>query len=53
MLLYDNNSERDIATVNYINQGLKENQLCIYASVYAYEEPHYSRIKHYKEICWL
>lgn len=44
MLLYDNNSERDVATVSYINQGLKENQLCIYASVYAYDEPHLSRI---------
>jgi CheY-like chemotaxis protein len=53
MLLYDNNSERDVATVSYINQGLEENQLCMYASVYAYDEPRLSRILHkikdYKE----
>ena len=36
MLLYDNNSNRDIASINYINQGLEQKLLCIYASVNAY-----------------
>ena len=33
MLLYHNNSDRNLASVNYINQGLKAKQLCVYASV--------------------
>ena len=43
VLLYKNNSERDKAALEYINQGLRENQLCIYASV-AYDQLHLSRI---------
>ena len=44
MLLYKNNSERETAALDYINQGLKENQLCIYASVDSYDQLHLSRI---------
>jgi hypothetical protein len=43
MLLYDINSNRDVAAINYINQGLAENQLCIYASVNAYDTSHLSK----------
>jgi hypothetical protein len=53
MLLYENNSERDNVTIDYINQGLKENQLCVYASVNAYGRWNLSnvssKIKDYKE----
>ncbi|HET7149404.1 MAG TPA: response regulator [Candidatus Nitrosopolaris sp.] len=53
MLLYDINSNRDLAAINYINQGLTEKQLCIYASVNAYDPSHLSmissRIKNYEE----
>ena len=53
MLLYDINSNRDLAAINYINQGLAEKQLCIYASVNAYDTSHLSkissRIKNYEE----
>lgn len=44
VLLYKNNSERETAALDYINQGLKENQLCIYASVDAYDQLRLSRI---------
>jgi hypothetical protein len=51
--LYKSNSERDNATTDYINHGLKENQLCIYASVNAYDRLNLSKvsskIKNYKE----
>lgn len=53
MLLYDMNSNRDVAAINYINQGLAEKQLCIYASVNAYDTSHLSkissRIKNYED----
>ena len=53
MLLYENNSERDIATIDYINRGLQENQFCVYASVNAYDRSNLSKvlskIKDYKE----
>ena len=32
-LLYDNEDERDTLAANYINEGLKRGQLCVYASV--------------------
>ena len=44
MLLYENNTERDIATIDYINQGLTENQLCVYASVNAYDRSKLSKV---------
>jgi CheY-like chemotaxis protein len=44
VLLYKDNSERDKAALEYINQGLRENQLCIYASVDAYDQLHLSSI---------
>jgi two-component system OmpR family response regulator len=52
--LYDNNSERDLSSINYINRGLEEKQLCIYASVNAYDDTSHlekicSQIKDYKE----
>jgi CheY-like chemotaxis protein len=53
MLLYDINSNRDLVAINYINQGLSEKKLCIYASVSAYDISHLSkissRIKNYEE----
>jgi CRISPR/Cas system-associated endoribonuclease Cas2 len=33
LLLYDNEDERDKLTAKYINEGLKHEQLCVYASV--------------------
>ena len=44
MLLYESDSERNLATIDYINQGLKENHLCVYASVDAYDQQHLSKI---------
>ena len=44
MLLYNDYSERELASINYINQGLREKQLCIYASVDAYNTSHLSKI---------
>ena len=53
MLLYENNLQRDTATIGYINQGLTENRLCVYASVNAYDRSNLykvsSKIKGYKE----
>lgn len=53
VLLYENNSVRDNATIDYINQGLKENQLCVYASVNASNRSNLStvssKIKDYKQ----
>jgi His Kinase A (phospho-acceptor) domain len=44
MLLYNDYSERELASINYINQGLREKQLCTYASVDAYNTSHLSKI---------
>jgi CheY-like chemotaxis protein len=44
ILLYESDSRRNIATASCINQGLKESQLCIYASVNAYDNSHLSKI---------
>ena len=44
MLLYNDYSERELASINYINQGLREKQLCIYASVDAYNTARLSKI---------
>ena len=44
MLLYNDYSERELASINYINQGLREKQLCIYASVDAYSTSHLAKI---------
>jgi hypothetical protein len=56
MLLYDKDSDRTNAAAYWINQGLEEEQLCIYASVYAFDKSHISsianlstRIKNYQE----
>jgi CheY-like chemotaxis protein len=56
MLLYDSDDERNLAAVHYINEGLKSGQLCVYASVGAYETSSRwhtsnisSRIKDYEE----
>lgn len=37
MLLYNSDYERDNATTNYLNWGLKEGYHCIYASINAYD----------------
>jgi hypothetical protein len=44
VLFYKSISERNKAALDYINKGLNENQLCIYASVEAYDQLHLSRI---------
>jgi hypothetical protein len=44
MLLYHNNSDRNLASINYINQGLKAKQLCVYASVDATNSSHLRKI---------
>jgi hypothetical protein len=44
MLLYNDNSDRNLASVNYINQGLKEKQLCVYASIDATDSFHLQKI---------
>lgn len=54
MILYDNNSERDLVSVKYVNLGLEEKQLCIYASMNAYDDTSYlakisSQINDYEE----
>jgi hypothetical protein len=53
LLLYGNNTERDSVTAELINKGLEENQLCIYASVDAYDKSHLatlrSKIKNYEK----
>ena len=45
MLLYDKDEERAEAAAHWINQGLEDEQLCIYASVYAYNQLHISSIE--------
>jgi CheY-like chemotaxis protein len=37
MLLYDSDDERNVAAAHYLNEGLKSGQLCVYASVGAYD----------------
>jgi hypothetical protein len=44
VLLYESSSERDLATAELINQGLEENQLCVYASVDACDQSHLANI---------
>ena len=44
MLLYEAEEDRAKAAIGWINQALKEDQLCIYASVYALEDLHISNI---------
>lgn len=40
ILLYENNSNRNLALINSINQGMHEEQHCIYASVHAHDASH-------------
>jgi hypothetical protein len=44
MLVYNNISDRNLASINYINQGLKAKQLCVYASVDATNSSHLRKI---------
>ena len=44
MLLYSSNDERNNAVVNYINNGLKSEHQCIYASINAYDSESSSSI---------
>ncbi len=44
MLLYEKDQERTDAAAHWINQGLENNDLCIYASVYAFDQSHISSI---------
>lgn len=56
MLLYNSDDERKAAAIDYISEGLKNGQLCVYASVGAYDSAskwHYSnfssRIQNFEE----
>ena len=56
MLLYGKDEDRTEAAAHWINQGLEEEQLCIYASVYAFDRLNISsisnlstKIKNYQE----
>lgn len=47
MLFYSSDDERNAASVDYINEGLAGGQLCVYASVGAFDRAskwHTSRI---------
>lgn len=44
MLLYGKDEDRTEAAVHWINQALEEEQLCIYASVYAFDKLNISSI---------
>jgi CheY-like chemotaxis protein len=44
ILLYQNKSNLDLALAQYINQGLEEKQLCVYASVYCSDKSRISNI---------
>src|SRR5436309_1175382 len=44
MLLYNDYSDRELASIKYINQRLQEKQLCVYASVDAHNKTHLSKI---------
>lgn len=55
MLMYEDEEHRAQATAYWINRGLEDGQICIYASVYASDESHLlgieklsDRIKNYK-----
>ena len=56
MLLYEKDEDRREAAAHWINQALKEEHLCIYASVHAFDNSHISnvpnlrtKIKNYQE----
>jgi hypothetical protein len=40
MLLYQNDNERNEIAINYINEGLRRDQLAIYASADAHDPSH-------------
>lgn len=42
-LLYETPLQRDVASARYINEGLKRNQLCVYASVHVRDGEHMAR----------
>jgi hypothetical protein len=44
ILLYDNDQSRDDAVTQYLNEGLKRNQLCVYASIHMREKEHLKHI---------
>ena len=44
ILLYEKDEDRTNAAAHWINQGLEEELLCIYASVYAFDKSHISNI---------
>lgn len=53
VLLYDSEEKRDSAIAQYLNEGLKRNQLCVYASIRVSDEGHLkkmsSKIQDYEE----
>src|SRR5919197_5442094 len=44
MLLCNNHNECDSAAVDFMNEGLRAGQLCIYASVFNGDKPHINKI---------
>ena len=44
-ILYDNDDYRDTIVSDYINEGLKRRQLCVYASIQCHNDAHMRRIK--------
>ena len=44
-ILYDNEDYRDTLVTNYINEGLKRRQLCVYASIKCRSDAHLRKIK--------
>ena len=44
-VLYDNEDYRDTLVTDYINEGLKRRQLCVYASIRCHNDVHLKKIK--------
>lgn len=44
LMVYDGDSDAHEAIASYINEGLKRNQLCVYASVHNRDESHVKKI---------
>jgi hypothetical protein len=43
-LFYDNEQQRDSEIIRFINEGLKEGQLCIYGTIYVRDEEYFRRL---------
>lgn len=53
ILVYDHEADREDAISQYLNEGLRRNQLCVYASVFVRDQGHMerlaSKIKNYQD----